>query len=152
MEAASSSIAAALAAFGGSRLERAPLHAAQVTIALKAGDLEQAETSAVEVAETAATFASPGLTAVGARCTGAVALAKGDAVAALASLRVALTAWQELDSPHEVACARVLVSQAYRALGDAETADRELATSRAAFERLGATSDLCALDGLPLEA
>ena len=151
VEAASSSIAAAIAAFGGSRLERAPLHAAQVTIALKAQDLELAEASAVEVAQTAATFASPGLAAVGARCTGAVALAKGDAAAALGSLRVAQTAWQELEAPHELACTRVLVAQAYRALGDGETADRELSAARATFERLGASSDLCALDGLPLE-
>ena len=65
------SIAAAIAAFGGSRLERAPLHAAQVDISLAAGDLDTAATSADEVTETARLFESVGLRAVGLRVQGA---------------------------------------------------------------------------------
>jgi DNA-binding winged helix-turn-helix (wHTH) protein/DNA-binding CsgD family transcriptional regulator len=149
VDAAASSIAAALAGFGGSRLEKAPLLATQVLIALRAGDLDLAEASADEVAATAEAFGSPGLTAAGHRCTGAVALARGQTVVALAALRMALTAWQELDAPHEVACTRVLVSQAYEALGDADAAERERNAARAVFERLGATTDLCALDEVP---
>ncbi len=49
---AAASIASAVAIAGGSRLERAPLHAAQSEIALALGDLELAENCAAEVAET----------------------------------------------------------------------------------------------------
>ena len=118
------------------------------TIALRAGDLALAAASAEEVTATAEVFASPGLTATGRRCAGAVALAQGQPVTALAALRAALTAWQELQAPHETACTRVLLSQAYEALGDSDAAARELSAARASFERLGAAPDLCALDGI----
>ncbi len=149
VDTARASIAASLAGDGGSRLGRAPLHAAQVAIALRDGDLDLADASATEVAATAEAFASPGLAAVAHRCRGAVALARGQSVVALGALRLALAAWQELDAPHEAACTRVLLADAYRALGDDDAADREQAAARACFERLGATGDLCALDGGP---
>ena len=146
VEAASASIAAALASSGGSRLEKAPLHAAQVRIALQAGDVDLAEASAEEVVATAETFESPGLAAIGHRCRGAVAMARGQSVAALAALRQAVSSWQEMEVPYEAACTRVLLAEAYRALDDTDSADRELASARSAFERLGATADLCSLD------
>jgi DNA-binding CsgD family transcriptional regulator/tetratricopeptide (TPR) repeat protein len=145
-EAARTSIAAVLTGFAGSRLERAPLLAAQVDIALAAGDLDLAEASAAEVAETAETFDSMGLRAVGHRCRGAAALARGQTVVALAALRQAFTLWQELDAPYEMARTRVLLAQAYRCLDDADAASRECAAARAGFERLGAAADLRALD------
>jgi DNA-binding CsgD family transcriptional regulator len=145
VEAASSSIAAAIAGCAGSRLERAPLYAAQVEIALAAGDIELAAASAAEVAATGDTFDSPGLRAAAHRWQGAVALAQGQPVVALGLLRLAFTYWQELDAPYEAATARVLVAQAYRALDDSEAADRECASARACFERLGALADLQAL-------
>jgi ATP/maltotriose-dependent transcriptional regulator MalT len=148
-DAALSSIAAALAASTGSRLERAPLHAAQVATALAAGDVALARASADEVAETAATFDSVGLRAEACRSQGAVALAEGQAVVALAALREAVTAWNELDAPYETARTRVLLAEAYRALDDADAAARECAAARAGFERLGATADLRALDESP---
>lgn len=144
-EAATSSIAAALAAFGGSRLERAPLLAAQVEIALAAGDIALAERSASEVVATAEAFESIGLRAVGHRCAGAVALAREEAVTALSALRLAVNAWQELDVPYETARARVLLSDAYRLLGDMDASARECAAARAVFVRLGADADARAL-------
>ena len=146
---AASSIAAAIAGFNGSRLERAPLHAAQVEIALAGGDPGLAEESAAELADTAATFDSPGLRAAAHRCQGAVALAKGQAVTALAALRLALNMWQQLDAPYEAARTRVLLADAYRALDDVDASTRECATARATFERLGAAADLRALDASP---
>jgi len=148
VEAARTSIAAAIAAFAGSRLEVAPLHAAQVEIALAAGDVDVAAASADEVTDTAETYESVGLRAVGHRAQGAVALARGQAVAALASLRLACAAWHELDAPYEAARTRVLVAAAYDALDDADAAVRERMAARACFERLGARSDLDALDAL----
>jgi DNA-binding NarL/FixJ family response regulator len=143
VDAARASIAAAIATFAGSRLERAPLHAAQVEIALVAGDLDTAAASADEVIDTAARFESMGLRAVGLRVQGAVQLARGESVAALASLRAAATAWNELDAPYEVARTRVLLADAYRQLDDVDAAEREATSARACFERLGvrATTD-----------
>ena len=147
LEAATSSIAAAIAGFGGSRLERAPLHAAQVKIALAAGDLVLAEASAIELADTADVFDSPGLRAAAHGSQGAIALAQGQPVVALGVLRMALTFWQELDAPYEAAVTRVLLSRAYQALGDIDDTTRECASARACFERLVAQADLPALEG-----
>lgn len=146
IDAASHSIAAALAGATGSRLERAPLHDAQAQIALAAGDLDLADRAAALLAETAAAFDSPGLEAAAHRCTGATVLARGDASSALPSLRLAVQLWQELDAPYEAARTRVLLGVAYRAVGDDDAGDRECAAARASFERLGAAADLQALD------
>ena len=146
VDAARMSIAAAIASFGGSRLECAPLHAAQVDIALAAGDLETATASADVVTETAERFDSVGLRAVGLRVQGAVALARGEGVTALASLRAACTAWNELDAPYEAARTRVLLADAYALLDDDDAAERERAAARGCFERLGAVDALRALD------
>jgi DNA-binding CsgD family transcriptional regulator len=147
-DAASSSIASALAAFSGSRLERAPLLAAQVEIALAAGDVDLAEAAATEVAETAEAFESTGLQATGHGCRGAVALARDQPIAALVALRQAFDLWHDLDVPHEVGRTRALLGKAYRAVGDADAAARERDAARACFERLGAVADLRALDEL----
>jgi DNA-binding NarL/FixJ family response regulator len=147
VEAARASIAAAIATFGGSRLECAPLHAAQVDIALAGGDLDTAAESADEVSDTAARFESIGLRAVGLRLQGAVALARGEGVTALASLRAACTAWNELDAPYEAARTRVLLADAYALLDDDDAAVRERDAARGCFERLGATAALQALAG-----
>jgi len=148
VEAAASSIAAALAGFGGSTLERAPFLAAQVEIALGAGDLDLAELAAATVAETAERFDSAGLRAAGYQCRGAVALAQGQAVAALAALRTAFNLWQELEAPYETGRIRVMLAGAYRALGDEDAAVRECAAARSCFEKLGAAADLQALPGI----
>jgi DNA-binding CsgD family transcriptional regulator len=146
-EAAASSIAAALLGFGGSTLERAPLLAGQVEIALANGEVDLAEQAATEVVDTAETFDSVGLRAAGYRARGAVALARGEAVTALASLRLAFSLWQELDAPYETARTRVLLGEAYQALDDTDAATRECAAARSTFERLGAAHDLAALVG-----
>ncbi len=134
---ASASIAAALAAGTGSRLERAPLHAAQVEIALAVGDFELAERSAREVADTAVMFDSVGLRAEGHRCVGGVLLAHGRTMEALGELRMACNAWKQLDVPYEVARTRQLLARAYADLGDADAATREEAAAQACFDALG---------------
>src|SRR5256714_6527728 len=110
VDAAAASIAAAIAGFGGNRLELAPLLAAQAEIALAARDVQLAEASAKEVAATADEFNSTGLRAVAARCQGAVALARGQSVAALAAPRRAFSIWPEPDRPVEAARAPVLLA------------------------------------------
>ncbi len=141
------SIAATLAAFGGSRLERGPLLAAQVEIALRAGDMALAEQAAKELVEIADTFDSTGLRALGHCRLGAVSLAQGQPVAALGALRVASTAWHEIGAPYDLARCRMLLAEAYEMLDDRDAAAREHAAARATFERLGADADLRYLDG-----
>ena len=103
----------------------APLHAAQVDIALAAGDLETATASADVVTETAERFQSIGLRAVGLRVQGAVALARGEGVD-----RVGLTARRV----HRVERARRTLrsgtdaraaGDAYALLDDDDAAERE---------------------------
>ena len=77
-----------------------------------------------------------------ANAQGAVALAEGDAWSALASLRDACQAWQELGAPYEAARARVLVGLACRELGDADAGEMELDGARRAFQELGAEPDV----------
>jgi DNA-binding CsgD family transcriptional regulator len=145
--AAASSIAATLQVVSPAPLERARFLAAQVPIALAAGDLDTATAAATELTATAATFGSVGLQAEAHRCRGAVELAAGQTVTALAALRQACSLWQELDVPYEMARTRVLVADAYDALGDADAGTRERAAARACFDRLGAVADLRTLDG-----
>jgi DNA-binding NarL/FixJ family response regulator len=75
-----------------------------------------------------------------------VQLAAGDARAALASLRQAGRAWQELDTPYDAARVRVLVAEAFRGLGDEDAAALELEAARAGFAELGAAPDLAWLE------
>jgi DNA-binding CsgD family transcriptional regulator len=147
VEAAASSIGAALTAFSGSRLERAPLLAAQVEIALAAGDLALSDAAATEVVATGEDFESIGLQAAGHSCRGAVSLARDQPVAALVALRMAVDLWHDLDVPYETARARVLLSEAYRTIGDRDAAARERLAAASCFERLGAVADLRALAG-----
>ena len=146
VDAAAAAIAAALAPEGGSRLGRAPLLVAQVEIALAAGDVTLAETSAQDVVGTAVDFDSAGLGAEGNRCRGAVLLAQGRPVEAMAALRMAFNVWQELDAPYDVARTRLLLADAYGALGDADAEARERSAATACFARLGVVA---AREGLP---
>jgi DNA-binding NarL/FixJ family response regulator len=88
------------------------------------------------------------LRAMLAGAVGAVQLAAGEPGSALASLRHATQGWQELEAPYEAARARVLVGVACRELGDEEAFGLELEAARSAFEELGATPDLVAVDAL----
>ena len=79
----------------------------------------------------------------------AVALADGDARAALVALRHAGAVWQELDAPYEAARARVLVGLACRALGDEEAAALELDAARGRVRAAAAPApDLARVDAL----
>ncbi len=75
-------------------------------------------------------------------------MADGDARAALGSLRRAVEAWRRVEAPYEAARVRVLAGLACRVLGDDEGAALELDAARAAFEQLGAASDLAGIETL----
>ena len=127
------------------RVARSRMLAACVEIVLAAGDVQAARVAADELAEIAADFDAAFLHAVAADSRGAVLLAEGDARAALAMLRRAWTAWQELEAPYEAARARVLAGLACRQLGDGDTAEMELDAARRVFQELGAAPDLARL-------
>jgi DNA-binding NarL/FixJ family response regulator len=130
------------------RDERARLLAAYVEIMLAVDDVAAARPAAEELAHIAIDVGAPFLDATSAYATGSVALADGDAQAAIVSLRTAWTVWCELDTPYEAARARVLIGLACRELGDDDTATMELDIARRAFSQLGAAPDIARLDAL----
>jgi DNA-binding CsgD family transcriptional regulator len=145
-DAAAASIRVALAA-ATQPLERTPLLAAQVRIAARAADATLAAEAATELRAIATRWASDGLLAAAAHADGIAALIAGRPGAALAPLRDALRRWLELDAPYEVAAVRCDLAGAVESLGDREAAERERAAASAAFDALGARSDLEALRG-----
>jgi ATP/maltotriose-dependent transcriptional regulator MalT len=130
------------------RSRRASLLPAYAEIMLALGEVEEARRACAELEEVAVECDSDMLRAMVAHARGAVELAAGDSKAALASLRRAAQAWQELDAPYEAARARVLVGRACLALDDEEGFELELDASRGVFEELGALPDVAAVDAL----
>jgi DNA-binding CsgD family transcriptional regulator len=129
-------------------LARAGLLTVHVGIMLAVGDAEEARSACRELEEISEDFQGGMLGAMVSHARGAVALADGDAWAALVALRCACHVWQELGAPYECARARVLVGLACRALGDEDTAALELAAARGVFEQVGAAPDLARVDAL----
>ena len=145
LDAAATAIATALLGTDEA-LARARLLTAEVPVSLAAGDLDRARAGAEELEATAARFASSGLTAVARQARGAVLVAQGDAAEAVRVLRAACRMWQDLEAHHAAATVRVLLAEAYEALGDDDAAHLELDAARALFVKLGAKLDLERID------
>ena len=127
-------------------LKRAALLPAYVEIALDAGEIEEAHAACGELEELAGRYESAMLAAMVAYSRGAVALAAGNAHAALVALREAHQTWLDLDAPYEVARTRALLARACSELGDAEAARLELEAACAIFRKLGAAPDLARVE------
>jgi ATP/maltotriose-dependent transcriptional regulator MalT len=127
---------------------RCRLLPAFVEIAVVAGDLGAAKTTAGELAELASRARAPLLVAMSHSAMARVALAGGDAHSALTSARRAAAIWNELHAPYDAACTRVLIGLACRALGDSEAAAAELEAAREVFHALGAKPDVARVNGL----
>jgi DNA-binding CsgD family transcriptional regulator len=146
--------AAAAAAIGRAlretteRPKRANLLPAAVEIMLANGEVVEGRRACGELEAIADDYESEMLRALHAHARGAVELAAGEPAAALTSLRQASAVWQELEAPYEVARARLLIARACRDLGDEDAFALELDASRSAFEKLGATPDLAAVNAL----
>ncbi len=125
---------------------RARLLPASVEILLAAGDVPGARVAADELAKIAEALDAPALHALAAHARGAVLLAEGDARAALAVLRQAWTAWQDVGAGYEAARVRVLVGRASRDLGDLDAAEMEFDAARWVFQELGARPDVARVD------
>jgi DNA-binding CsgD family transcriptional regulator len=130
------------------RLRRAGLLPTHVAIMLAVGDTDEARRACLELEEINEGYRSAMLGAMASHARGALALADGDAWAALVALRRACQVWQELAAPYECARARVLVGMACRALADEDTAALELEAARGVFAQLGAAPDLAHVDSL----
>jgi DNA-binding CsgD family transcriptional regulator len=128
--------------------ERAGILPAFIEIMLAVGDIEAARAGCRELEAIAAGQESGALGALAAHARGAVELAAGDAVAALAPLRRAGDVWQKLGAPYEAARVRELAGRACRVLADEDSAALELEASRAAYLELGASPDLARLRSL----
>lgn len=137
-EGAARSLRSALAAAGPDPLRRAPLCAAAVDAAIAAGRHEEAAAAASELEETASAWATSGLRAMAATAQGAVLLSDGRAEEALPPLDRARRRWQELGASYDAARTCLLLAEAYRAVGDEESAAAERGLAAAAYERLGA--------------
>ena len=122
-------------------VRRARLLPAAVAVLLAADALADAAAAAQELDAFAGRFGCPGLVGWAGQAVAEVAIATGDAAAALPPLRRSQSVWAGLRAPYEVARCRALVGRAYLALGDQASADVELAAARAAFEALGVPAE-----------
>ena len=127
--------------------KRIQVLAAATEILLAVGETDAAEATADELQHLAGVNRSAVVIAVGQHAQASVCLARGAPADALPLLREALGTWIRTQAPYDEARARVLLADACRALGDRESADRELDTARAIFEALGAMPDLARLTG-----
>jgi class 3 adenylate cyclase len=152
VEAAMSGIRQALAEASENHCLRVRLLAAQTGIALAAGDVEAAAAACDELGSLVGEFGAASMRATACRARGSLLLARGDAAGALAELREARRAWQEVEAPYEVAEVRLLLAVANRRLGDEDAAVMEAGSARRAFEHLGAQAGAAAAAALLAEA
>jgi DNA-binding CsgD family transcriptional regulator len=129
-------------------LKRAALLPAFVEIMVALGEVDEADQAARELEDIAQAQGRAALVAMAEAARGAVDLARGDAGAALPTLRRAWAGWQDLEAPYETARVRVMMGLACRALGDDDSAALELEAARAGFEQLGAAPDVAHVDAL----
>jgi class 3 adenylate cyclase len=150
---ASQSITRALAVTAGQdgvpdRATRGRLLPAQVEIALAAGDVETARQSVEELESIARDFDRALFRAGALTAKGELLLGEQKPADASPILGQSWRLWQTSNLPYEAARARLRYAEALTAEGDTATARRDLMAVRAAFERLGATSDLRKVDEL----
>lgn len=128
--------------------QRADVLAAAVEILLASNDAAGAGRAADELRDMASTFDSTWLRAMSAAVDGDVQFRAGRAREALAPLRAALTAWQDLDAPYLAARVQVIIGRACWALNDADGARMEWDNAARAFRRFGAAPALAEVEAL----
>jgi DNA-binding CsgD family transcriptional regulator len=127
---------------------RAGLLDAEIQILLAQGDVSGARTRAIDLQDIAMALGAPVVRASCLMAEGAALLAEHQAGAALGPLRRAWTEWQRLEAPYDAARVRLLIGNAYRDLGDQESAAMEFDAARWVFQQLGALPDLARVDAL----
>ena len=119
-------------------LRRAPLLAAQVEIAIAAGDIDRARSAAAELAVVAARFQSKPLCASAALAHGRVHLAEDNVADGERFLSEAVRLWSEVGAPYEAALARIDLAAAFRAGGAGHRAVLEFQAARTILDRIEA--------------
>jgi Response regulator containing a CheY-like receiver domain and an HTH DNA-binding domain len=127
---------------------RGHLLPALVTVALAAGQTDEAGSALAELEKLARAMGSSALDAELARSEGEVELSRGRPEAALSALRRSSEGWRQLRMPYETARTSQLIAQACRALGDDEGAQLELESAHEVFTQLGAGPDLDGIDAM----
>ena len=120
---------------------------AATEILLAIGEKEEAADTVDELAALSTRNRSPIVTALHQQALASVMLATQNPEAALTALRSALGTWVRTPARYQEAQSRVLLASACRALGDRESADRELDAAKALFVDLGAMPDVGRLAG-----
>ena len=131
---------------------RARLLPAFVEIAIASSEIAEARAAAEELSQLAGKHGAPQLRAEAAFAMGAVMLAEENAREAVGALREAFALWRGLEAPYDAARARALLARAFRARGDADSADLELECARTTFAKLGAGHELARIDALSRDA
>ena len=142
MDDASALLRLPLATVHGPPLTRARLLAAQVEIAVAAGDPGSARRASRELDRLSSEGRASVLEATAAMARAALQLAEHQTDAAVRSAARAWTLWEQLRMPYEAARARVLLGRACALAGDEARARMELDAAATAFARLGADQDL----------
>jgi tetratricopeptide (TPR) repeat protein len=115
-------------------LRRAPLLAAQVEIAVSAGDVARAHAAADELEGVASRFRSKALVATATLARARARLAAGEVAEASRLFSDAAARWTAVGAPYEAADARRGLADALRAAGRAQEANLELQAARAVVE------------------
>ncbi len=123
-------------------LRRAPLLAAEVVIAVAAGDLGAAREAAEDLNRIATSFGTKALRASAAASMGGLLLAEGEAEEAGRRFQEGMHLWTEVGAPYECATARMGLGEAFRAQGNEQRAILEFHAAHSTFERLGAELDV----------
>ena len=123
-------------AFGELRL--APLLAAQVEIAVAAGQPDLARTASARLDAIARDFSGLALLATAQLARARSLLASGEGDSARDEAAAAVRAWAELGAPYEAAQARLVLAQAHHRCGAVASAELEWAAAAAGFESFGA--------------
>jgi len=121
---------------------------AGIEICIGCGDLEACEALCTELSEIADRFGTMILARVADQGCGMLALARGDAAEAVATLSRARRYWSEFGAPYLVARLRVDIARGCAELGDGESAAMELETAEQTFRDLGAEPDLARLHAI----
>jgi tRNA A-37 threonylcarbamoyl transferase component Bud32/tetratricopeptide (TPR) repeat protein len=135
-EAARAMVERAMLETGRTALDRAKLLPALVEVRVACGDLAAAEDGAAELEQINATYQSAALEGAAAVARGRVALARGQAGDAMLRFRRACRIWGDIDLRVDLAHTRLLLSQAYEALGNRDEAELEQRAGREALERM----------------
>ena len=141
-----SALLSALAEEG--RIGRARLLLPVVEVALRAGDVAQAEAARAELEETAALYDTPGLRAWSHHAAACLLLHGGAWDAALAHLDAAASVYRSQRCRHATARVHELVARVHEGRGDPASAAAEVATALAIYRRLGAGPDRARLEPL----